>query len=196
MTHQHHMGYLGAVSVALMVSYAIQSKHSRSLSQLFHSLMILELFNLIMKGLPIAEWGPMVLKDLESAQNSSDYSSKDLKSFSEPFKLYLEQKGAEGADPSSSPSTDPDDLEKREQFYKSLSSNKWPGSNGLDSVLIAYDAMLESKGVWKELCSRAMFHGGDGSSTGCIAGALFGAYYGFKDVPINNYQVRTASSII
>jgi len=33
-----------------------------------------------------------------------------------------------------------------------------------------------------------MFHGGDSDSTGAIAGAWFGALYGFKDVPKINYQ--------
>ena len=43
---------------------------------------------------------------------------------------------------------------------------------------------------WKELCYRAVLHGGDNDSTGCIAAAWFGALYGFKTVPKINYEVR------
>ena len=39
---------------------------------------------------------------------------------------------------------------EREHFYKTLAmnGNSWPGALGLDSVLIAYDALLSSNGVW------------------------------------------------
>ena len=65
--------------------------------------------------------------------------------------------------------------------------HKWPGSNGLGSVLIAYDALLGCKGDWNELCLRGVLHGGDNDSTGTIAGAWFGAMYGFKGVAKINY---------
>ena len=29
-----------------------------------------------------------------------------------------------------------------------MNGNSWPGALGLDSVLIAYDALLSSNGVW------------------------------------------------
>lgn len=70
-------------------------------------------------------------------------------------------------------------VEERDQFYKTIaqSSNAhvWAGANGYDSVLIAYDGLLGCGGDWKELCLRAMLHGGDNDSTGCIAGSWFGA---------------------
>jgi hypothetical protein len=46
-------------------------------------------------------------------------------------------------------------------------SKVWAGSNGLDSVLIAYDCFLACDGDWKKLCFMAMLHGGDNDSTGC-----------------------------
>ena len=64
----------------------------------------------------------------------------------------------------------------------------WPGSNGCDSVLIAYDALLACKNDWDELCRRAMLHGGDNDSTGTIAAAWYAAINGFKDIPSCNYQ--------
>jgi ADP-ribosylglycohydrolase len=39
------------------------------------------------------------------------------------------------------------------------------------------------------LCKRAALHGGHGDATGCIAGGLFGSFYGFENVPKENYEV-------
>ena len=64
-----------------------------------------------------------------------------------------------------------------------MSINGWPGALGVDSVIIAYDALLYSKDSWEQLCLSSMLHGGDSDSTGTIAGAWFGSLYGFKDVP-------------
>ena len=60
-----------------------------------------------------------------------------------------------------------------------------PGSNGLDSVIIAYDSILECEGNFEKLIYNSMLHAGDSDSTGCIAGALFGAYYGNANLPKN-----------
>ena len=60
-----------------------------------------------------------------------------------------------------------------------------PGSNGLDSVLIAYDSLLRSENNFEKLIYLSMLHAGDSDSTGCIAGALFGALYGNVKLPTN-----------
>ena len=57
--------------------------------------------------------------------------------------------------------------------------------------MIAYDAILGAKSDWNELCKRGMLHGGDNDSTGTIAGAWFGAQYGFNGVPKINYHEIT-----
>ena len=79
------------------------------------------------------------------------------------------------------------DVSVRHKFYLGMEPHKWPGSNGCDSCLIAYDALLGAKSDWNELCLRGMLHGGDNDSTGTIAGAWFGALYGFEGVPKINY---------
>jgi ADP-ribosylarginine hydrolase len=56
--------------------------------------------------------------------------------------------------------------------------------------LIAYDGLLGCNGDWRELCLRAMLHGGDNDSTGSIAGSFYGALYGFDGVNSNNYKVK------
>lgn len=72
---------------------------------------------------------------------------------------------------------------EREHFYREISWTNWPGKIGIESVLIAYDALLGSNGSWEQFCLRGILHGGDNDSTGTIGGAWFGALYGFQSVP-------------
>ncbi len=37
---------------------------------------------------------------------------------------------------------------EREHFYRGLAWTKWPGALGIDSVLIAYDAIMGCNGNW------------------------------------------------
>ena len=72
-------------------------------------------------------------------------------------------------------------------FYKQFGSHGIfnPGSNGLDGILYAYDSFMESGSSFEKLIYNSMLHSGQTNVTGCIAGALFGAYYGNKDLPNN-----------
>lgn len=79
-------------------------------------------------------------------------------------------------------------VEERHDFYIKLNKkNGWGGSGGVDSVIIAYDAMLGCKNNWNELILRGVLHGGDNDSTGTICCAFYGATHGFKNVPEKNY---------
>ncbi len=82
-------------------------------------------------------------------------------------------------------------------FYKKFSDTRIynPGSNGLDSVLIAYDSLLASDGNFEKLIYLSMLHAGDSDSTGCIAGALFGAYYGNVNLPKNLTQIELQNQL-
>ena len=148
--------------------------------------------------MPVHKWGTKCLEDIEQAKSylkniKDEHLTDNMNSwstFTQPFEEYLKVKGLDGKNESSS-FDDQGDIKKRDQFYKSISKNKWAGSNGLDSVLIAYDAFVESKGDWKELCMRGVLHAGDNDSTGSIAGAFYGALYGFNGVSPNNYEVSS-----
>ena len=105
----------------------------------------------------------------------------------------------------------------RGRFYRSISFRGWGGASGHDCVIIAYDALLGSRGCWvrfrvsgilllcmlptpiadrvycggcpqDQLVRRGVLHGGDNDSTGTIAGAWWGACYGFRGVPGGNYK--------
>ena len=70
-------------------------------------------------------------------------------------------------------------------FHDMFHFNKnriYPGAGGDDSVIIAYDALLDSKDNWEKLVVYSMLHVGDSDTTGTIAGAFYGAMYGITNI--------------
>jgi len=67
---------------------------------------------------------------------------------------------------------------------KELSSDKigFIGSGGDDSVIIAYDSLIDCDGIWEKLVYYSMLHMGDSDTTGSIAGGLYGLVYGMNNV--------------
>lgn len=98
-------------------------------------------------------------------------------------------------------STDPNDIRKprfqhRNIWFQNSFHLKFSGHiqqadldipDASDCVLLAYDAMLGANGSWNELCLRSILNQRHNVKTGAIAGAWFGAYNGFKNIPEINY---------
>jgi ADP-ribosylglycohydrolase len=57
------------------------------------------------------------------------------------------------------------------------------GGSGVTSMIMAYDALLDAKDSWEKLVYYSMLHVGDSDTVGAIAGGIYGAIYGFKNVP-------------
>ena len=66
--------------------------------------------------------------------------------------------------------------------------NPFIGGNGQTAVIMAYNAVLDCNGNWEKLVYYAMLHGGDSDTVGAIAGGLYGAIYGSKDVSVHLFD--------
>ncbi|XP_078514180.1 inactive ADP-ribosyltransferase ARH2 isoform X2 [Lissotriton helveticus] len=163
-------GFLGSLCTALFASYAIQGK-------------------------PLAQWGREMLKVVPMAE---EYCKKTIRHMAEyqehwfyfeaKWQFYLEER--EIAEDIQNKPCFPDkyDAEERDKTYRKWSSEGRGGRRGHDAPMIAYDALLGAGADFKELCYRAMLHGGESAATGAVAGCLFGLLHGLNSVPKGLYQ--------
>ena len=69
-----------------------------------------------------------------------------------------------------------------ENFVKHTNAD-FIGGSGFCAMIMAYDAILDCDGKWEKLIFYAMLHPGDSDTVGAIAGGIYGALFGFGDVP-------------
>jgi len=174
LTHNSAVGYLGGFTSALFTSLAIE-------------------------GVDVKRWG-FVLMDLieggkvsEYVKGFSDFSNyeEDKHVFIEKWKRFLDNK-FDGNGKIKMSKSSKNLIYRVNYYHKNFSFEKkpeqyFPGSGGDDSVIIAYDSLLDSGNNWEKLVVYSMLHAGDTDTTGCIAASWFGALYGFKTTPKFEY---------
>jgi ADP-ribosylarginine hydrolase len=171
-THNSAIGYLGGYVSALFTMLAINN-------------------------VDIKKW-PFILLDMlkqkmkeyiESVGRDVGNYSRDHHVFLKKWKTYIDAKFNEEGEPIKRRSDK--NLVHRSKYYHSMFGDErnpqsfFIGSGGDDSVIIAYDCLVDSGNNWEKLVFYAMLHVGDTDTTGCIAGSWYGALYGFGDVPMN-----------
>jgi len=171
-THNSAVGYLGGLTSALFTALAIEKVPIKKWP--------FELMDIIESGL--------IEKYLKKTKGLKEYN-KDKDQFISKWKVYIEDKFDDNGNIIIRKSSK-NLIQRTVYYYKNFAfktdnnyENMFIGSGGDDSVIIAYDALIDSGKNWEKLVIYAMLHMGDTDTTGCIAGSWYGAMYGLYDIP-------------
>lgn len=173
-THNSATGYLGGLAAALFTSLAIEK-------------MEINKWPFVLMGL--YEDGT-IDKYIKTANRDIVDYNRDKHTFFDKWKKYVVNKFDANKKPIERQSTK--NLIWRSGYYRDSFGYKlspadigFIGSGGDDSVIIAYDCLIDAGKNWEKLVIYAMLHMGDTDTTGCIAAGWYGALYGFDDVGKN-----------
>lgn len=182
-THNYTLGFLGGLVTALFTSFAI-------------------------RDIPIWEWSENLLKIYENnyidnyMKTTNIYKEymEDKYAFFDNWYQYNEQKVSKFRNKSSDFSDYDKRIESLNEYNKLDKGYLQYGASGLSCVILAYDSMLmsftseqypfnlkDTKSLHFSLDSLLFFsalHFGDNDTTGAVAGAWYGAMFGFTDFDI------------
>jgi ADP-ribosylglycohydrolase len=166
LTHNNASGYLGGFNAALFTALAIEE-------------------------VPIKKW-PFILIEYLKSDNLKAYLSLenmdqiyDHGQYIRYWQKYIDTKFDNNGNPLKIRANSNPMHRIRyyhDNFYKGGYSDQI-GSSGYLCMIMAYDALLDCDGCWEKLIVYAILHPGDSDTVGAVAGGLYGAIYGFGDVP-------------
>mgnify|MGYP001373435781 CR=1 FL=1 len=182
-THNYTLGFLGGLVTALFTSFG-------------------------MRNIPIWEWVDRFLKIYDEGiidkymKKTNIYKQylEDKDFFFDLWRQYSEQRLSKFINFSFDFYLYENRLESLEEYNQFNGNYFYFGSSGISSVIVAYDSLLmgygcnntpldlKDKNLKFSLDSLIFFstlHFGDNDTTGAIAGAWYGAYFGFKDFDTN-----------
>ena len=175
LTHNYILGYMGSFIGALFTSYAIQNIMPWEwVNKLLEILLSNKMTDYMISINEIDNYQ----KDIDIVINLfSDYQERRINKFlhiNDVFRL-------ESSRWEFLLNYSPQVFDKLDKDY-----NKF-GSNGIDVIIIALDALLSAvspnkKTVsWETLVYLSSLHFGDNDSTGALAGAWYGALFGYRN---------------
>jgi len=171
MTHNSAIGYLGGLTTALYTAFAIEE-------------------------IDITKWPYLMLELVDSERvrkycnNNNDDEKRDYDEYIKYWKRYLETRFVNNEPVKTRAHTNLIFRIKYQydNFVKDSKYSTMVGESGYSSTIMAYDSLIDAGNVWEKLVIYSMIHIGDSDTVGCIAGAWYGALYGFGDVPKNNLK--------
>lgn len=167
-THNNSTGYLGGITSALFTAFAIEN-------------------------IKIDKW-PFLLLDILASGIIENYLQKtrglneyikDRHIFINKWRTYIGHKFDDSGIKQNR--SDKNIIFRCNYYLTNFKSDTYKGnyigSGGDDSVIIAYDCLIDCQKNWEKLVIYSMLHIGDSDTTGAIAASWYGALYGFYDIP-------------